>query len=228
MQNHHRRRGKIRGFAGNMGSGKTSRLIGVAYEPSKQASGVIFLQPPEANRADTKTRVESRIHARYEGAIPVTTPADIAREVRASKARNIFLEEIQFFGKDEAMINEFQKLMLELRDEGYNIYWSGLPLDFRGDPFEVVAFMMALSGVLEMLQVECAHCQAVPAPLPQRLEFNQPVPHGHPRFLADTSEHNNAGITYEPRCEGCHIVLDDWNAHSRAIHEALQAQKPSL
>ncbi len=213
------KRGKVRGCAGNMTSGKTGRLIGMARMPSNQAAGVVFLQPIEASRSGDNL-VQSRTMATYEGAIAVSSPTQLAEEIGRSSARNVFLEEIQFHGKNEAEEDVFRLLVRDILREGRNIFWSGLPLDFRGEPFEIVAMMMAMSGVLEVLPAECAVCGNVPAPLPQRLEFGQPVPYDHPRFLPDTKDFNVQGLTYEPRCEDHHIVLTDWNEHSQAIHAA--------
>lgn len=220
-----RRRGKVRGTAGNMTAGKTGRQVGLALMPSIQAEGVVFLQPNEANRSGDH-RIQSRTMATYEGVIAVSSPAQLAAETRRSAARNVFLEEIQFFGKNEAEEAEFRELVHDILREGRNIFWSGLPLDFRGEPFNIVAMMMAMSGVLEVLPAECAMCGQVPAPMPQRLEFGQPVPYDHPRFLPDTADFNIRGITYEPRCEDCHIVLDTWNDVSQSIHQALSVAHP--
>lgn len=216
-----RRRGKARGTAGNMTCGKTGRQVSLALMPSIQAEGVLFVQPTEADRSGDN-RIQSRTMATYEGVIAVSSLADLAAEIRKSEARNVFLEEIQFFGKNEADEEAFHKLVQETLRDGRNIFWSGLPLDFRGEPFTIVGMMMAMSGVLEVLPAECAVCGQVPAPMPQRLEFGQPVPYDHPRFLADTPDFNGRGITYEPRCEDCHIVLDTWNEVSQAIHQALK------
>lgn len=213
------RGGEIRGVVGNMATGKTNRLIALAWERQKQQDGVLFLQPGIANRTGDNS-IKSRTFATYIPTIAVATANDMRRAVTKSAARNVFIEELHFFERTPAMARDCRKFIKELRCSGRNIFWAGLPLDFRGDQFELVAMLMALSDGLEMLETDCAVCGHRPAQKPQRLEFGQPVPRRHPRFLPDTPGINVSGITYEPRCFHCHAVPDDWNDISQAIHRS--------
>ena len=43
------------------------------------------------------------------------------------------------------------------------VYVSGLNIDFRGNPFETVKFMLEHSDNVEILQGECAKCNNTPS-----------------------------------------------------------------
>jgi thymidine kinase len=207
-----------------MASGKTSRLIGVAHEPSKQRGGVVFIQPPKSSRTHGG-QVQSRIFALYAGAVTARRPRDFVRLLGSSQ--NLFLEEIQFWERSAETAAEFKAVIIRLLAEGKTIYWSGLPIDFRAEPFMVVAWMMAMSEHLELLQVECVVCQHKPAHFPQRLIFGHPAPRHHPRFVPDTPAFNRQGLTYETRCGDCYQLPDQPNQHLRAIWESARRRSTS-
>lgn len=64
----------------------------------------------------------------------------------------LFVDEVQFFPI------EIAEALCDMATKGKRIYVSGLNLDFRGNPFETVKFMIEHSDVVEMLQGECAKC----------------------------------------------------------------------
>jgi len=208
------RRGSIIGAAGNMTSGKTSWLVGTACKPSKQRAGVAFIQPTNACRTKPDL-VQSRTFATFTGAVGARRPKDFLRLV--GRAEFVFLEEIEFYEEKSAMAAEFEAVIEHLVLSGRTIYWSGLPVDFRGDPFMVVARMMALSERLVLLEAECAKCAHEPAHFAQRLIFGHPAPRNHPRFVPDTPAYRRQGITYEPRCVDCYEPPGEPNEHLRAI-----------
>lgn len=215
--------GLIHGTTGCMGSGKTSQLIGALSHPHVHEDGVILFQPPTASRAGA-TLVRSRIHAAFKGAVAVDHPRKILRLV-TPEIKHVGIEEIQFYGRTSQMIDDFKRVILTLRDRGHYIYWTGLPVDFRREPFEPVPWMMAESDVLNALQVRCARCRQIPAHFPQRLIFGHPAPRNHPLFVPDTDTYREQGISYEARCGNCHELPDHPNPDLRAILRAIRNSK---
>ncbi len=215
--------GDQRIIVANMTAGKTTRLIGLARDPANQRSGVLFFQPRMAMR--TVVGVKSRIQAQYPETIPVSSLTQMARYILRSNALNIFFDEVQFAqtfreGPDAAF-----EMLAAVRRSGRNLFLSGLPVDFRGVPFPLMANLIAVPGQREFLEARCKKCERWGAEYPQRLEFGQPVPRFHPVFLPDTPKYNNAGITYEARCDTCYELPEDWNETSQLIHAALAQAK---
>ncbi|MBI3572962.1 MAG: hypothetical protein HY092_02055 [Candidatus Kerfeldbacteria bacterium] len=211
--------GDVIGRAGNMGGGKTNALVALATNPALRG-GVLFLQHIDTCRS-APDRAESRTKARYEGAIAVDSVNTLRQEIERSAARNIFIDEVQFFCQDEASLKALCELVLQIRASGRNMFWSGLQMDFRGQPFEITAFMMSISTHLELLVPTCPieDCGR-PAPYPQRLEYGHPVPRSHPRYLPDTDA--TGRYTYGARCSRHFCLPEAWNEHSVAIHKALE------
>lgn len=220
--------GELFGIVGNMTTGKTTRLISIALEPLYRRAGVLVVLPGVSSRTGDR-RLQARTLATFPDAVPVASVSEIFAAVLAGTQENIFIDEIQFFEQDQREAEGFFSLALAIRDSGRNLFWSGLPVDFRRRPFRLVADLMAMSDHLDQLTTHCALCGHRPAHWPQRLEFGQPVPDNHPRFLADTPENNVTGITYEPRCAVCHQVPAEWNPTSQLIHAAIdQARQRQL
>lgn len=218
------RLGLISGLVGNMGSKKSTLMIAWANEARWQKEGVLFLQPRESVRAEPD-RIVARTKAYYEGAVAIDHSKEILPQVNRSKCRNIFLEEIQFLGKTTEMEETFKQTVLQLRSECYNVFWCGLPTDFRAMPFEVVCWMMGISTFLQPLDVACRQCDGTPAPFAQRLYFGQPAPNSDERFIADTPEMQKLkGVTYEARCVYCFVPPGEPTPELQAIWAAIAAE----
>ncbi|MBI2984736.1 MAG: hypothetical protein HYY50_03880 [Candidatus Kerfeldbacteria bacterium] len=200
---------------------KTTVLIGLAKVPFRQTEGVLFFQPREAARC-APDRVESRTGAFYDGVIPVDHPAQIMPIVEASTAQHLFLEEVHFLGRDAGMEAAAKQLFLDLRRLGRHTYWSGLPMDFRAQPFELVAFLLGITSHPYPRDTSCAVCKRMPAPFPQRLYFDLPAPADDARFLADTPEQQaRKRLRYEPRCSNCYRCPDTMSPQLQQIFAAM-------
>ena len=72
-------------------------------------------------------------------------------------------------------------------------------MDFRGEPFEPMPQLMAVSELVTKLQAVCAVCGA-PASRTQRLINGRPAKADDPIIMVGADE------SYEPRCRAHHIV----------------------
>ncbi|WP_059104155.1 thymidine kinase [Shouchella shacheensis] len=106
----------------------------------------------------------------------------------------VAIDEIQFF--DGGLI----EVITNLAESGKRVICAGLDLDFRGEPFEVTARLMALAEEVTKLQAICAICE-MSASRTQRLIAGEPAAYSDPVVLVGADE------TYEPRCRHCHTVL---------------------
>ena len=76
---------------------------------------------------------------------------------------------------------------------------AGLDMDFRGEPFEPMPQIMAVSEQVTKLQVRCAVCGSSSSRT-QRLIDGRPAKVDDPIILVGANE------SYEPRCRAHHIV----------------------
>jgi thymidine kinase len=123
------------------------------------------------------------------------------------------------------MSEQFKDLIRTLLRMGVHIYWTGLPLDYRGEPFELVAWMMAMSDEYSLFPGKCKVCNKTPAHYSQRLMFGHPAPSSTPRFVPDTPRYRRLGFTYEQRCEHCFVPPPRRpNIHLKRILALLRTQ----
>ena len=113
----------------------------------------------------------------------------------------ILIDEAQFSDKKLPIVVQL------LSKKGHNIVLSGLPKDFRGQPFGVMPLLMALTQippktVYSVCNIKGCHNDGS---LPQRLRNGDPDSALSPTVIIDGSTEN---ITYEPRCEIHHEVPD--------------------
>ncbi len=99
----------------------------------------------------------------------------------------IGFDEAQFFEED--LIDVIKQLLrMEKR-----VLVAGLDLDFREEPFVVVAKMMSLANDVHKLKAVCAQCRSLEGTRSQRLTDNQTV------------EEVGGEDKYEPRCFRCFV-----------------------
>lgn len=194
LQRRHIRRdesgGWIEVICGSMFSGKTEELIRRIKRAAIAKQAVQVFKPS----IDTRYTVEQvASHSGiYFKAEPVSDVGAI-RGLLDVNAEVIGIDEIQFF---EAGVLE---LCRELAQGGRRVIVAGLDLDFRGEPFGPMPFLMAEAEQVDKLQAICLVCGA-PASRTQRLINGQPANYHDPIILVGASEN------YEARCRLHHLV----------------------
>lgn len=104
----------------------------------------------------------------------------------------VAVDEVQFF--PPALADVLNKLA-----DGRVVIAAGLNLDFRGEPFETTARLMAYADRVISLTAVCKICGR-PATRTQRLVAGKPAPRDSPRIVVGGVE------TYEARCRLHHRV----------------------
>lgn len=104
------------------------------------------------------------------------------------------IDEIQFLG------HEIIQVCKNAADKGKRVICSGLDMDFRGEPFQIVPQIMAIAEHVTKLTAICMTCKK-PATRTQRLVNGKPAKFSDPIILVGAEE------GYEARCRKCHIVL---------------------
>lgn len=105
----------------------------------------------------------------------------------------VVVDEIQFL--DEDII----EVCSDLADKGYRVIVGGLDSDFKGDPFEITAKLMAKAEFVSKLTAICVKCGA-PGTRTQRIVNGKPASYYDPIIIVGASQ------LYEPRCRHCHEV----------------------
>lgn len=105
----------------------------------------------------------------------------------------IAIEEAQFFGEEIVAACE------RLAEAGHEVIVTGLDMDFRGEPFGPMPFLLAVADEVVKLRAICAVCGR-DASRSQRLIGGKPAPASAPTVLVGAEE------SYEARCRHHHEV----------------------
>ena len=106
----------------------------------------------------------------------------------------VVIEEVQFFAEGIVEICE------KLANSKKRVIVAGLDTDFKGEPFKIMADLLARAEFITKLSAVCTKCGA-PATKTQRLINGQPAKYTDPIILVGASE------CYEARCRKCHTVI---------------------
>ncbi len=188
------KKGKIEVVIGPMYSGKTEELIRrVVRRTIARQKGVIF-----KISSDTRTKEEkviSRAGTSLEAKV-VDAASDALKYVDEGFDYVAF-DEVQFF--DDKIVD----VVKEFVNHGTDVIVAGLNLDFRGEPFESVMKIAAISDEIALLKAVCVVC-GEDATRTQRLILKNgkwmPASKSDPVFKV---EGEDIQIKYEPRCKDC-------------------------
>jgi thymidine kinase len=178
----------IEGFTGPMKSGKTRALLKridpLRFDPRNYT--YIGIKPGVDDRDFNSRSFEDFIDWKFVGSskqIPsLVKDFDI-----------IAIDEVQFFDK------EITKVLLDLQEQGKNIIFSGLDLDFRGEPFGPMPELIVIANELIKFHAVCTKC-GNPAYYTQRLINGLPAEYSAPTVSIEGESE------YVPRCYEHHAV----------------------
>ena len=139
--------GWIECITGSMFSGKSEELIRRLRRGIYAKQKVIVFKPAIDDRYH-KEKVVSHNGNAIE-AINISTAREILNH-DISHADVIGIDEVQFF--DENIVSIIQ----QLADQGHRVIVAGLDMDFKGEPFEPMPELLALSEHVTKLQAVCA------------------------------------------------------------------------
>jgi thymidine kinase len=173
-----------------MFSGKTEELIR-RIKRAVIARQVVQVFKPSIDDRYSVEQVASHAGS-YFTALPVKDVADMRTQLNP-EAEVVAIDEAQFFGQD---IVAFCR---DLAFSGRRVLVAGLDLDFRGEPFGPMPFLMAEAEQVDKLHAICLVCGA-PASRTQRLIDGLPASYHDPIILVGATEN------YEARCRRHQVV----------------------
>ncbi len=193
MDYNEKNRGWIEVIAGPMFAGKSEEILRRIRRLEYAKKKYLVFKPAIDNRY-SKTEVVSHIKNKTK-AIAIKDSSEILKHIKYN-TDVIIVDEAQFL--DNGVVDICEKLATE----GRRVIVGGLDMDFRGEPFPIMAELLARAEDVTKLTAICVKCGA-PATRSQRIINGKPAKYNDPVVVVGAFE------TYEPRCRHCHEVIKD-------------------
>lgn len=175
------RRGSIEVICGSMFSGKTEELI------RRLKRVKIANQKVEIFKPSIDTRYDEVKIVSHDASAILSTPIDNSQKIllMASDVDVIGIDEAQFFDTEIANVCD------ELAFRGIRVIVAGLDMDYLGNPFGQMPFLMAKADYVTKLHAICQQCGSM-----ANYSYRK-IPNEDQVMLGATD-------VYEPRCRKCY------------------------
>jgi thymidine kinase len=184
-------RGTIEVITGCMFSGKTEELIREVRRAEFAKKRILVFDHSLDDQRYAHGRVSSHSGWQLETYSAASSDA-IWQRLSQAQLDLIAIDEAQFF-------DGLPHVCEKAATQGIRVIAVGLNQDFRGEPFEVMAELMARADRVRLLTAICMVCGA-DATRTQRLINGKPAPYNSPRIEIGGQE------KYQARCRGCHEI----------------------
>ena len=188
------KKGWIEVVCGPMFAGKSEELIRRAKRLGFAKKKYLVFKPSIDNRYSQNEVVSH--DKRSLKSISCSNTLQVREYLNNYKENNldaIIFDEIQFFDEDIISLCE------ELANKGIRVIVGGLDMDFKGEPFPIMASLLAVAEKIDKLTAICVICGEA-ATRSQRLVNGEPASSNDEIVLVGGNE------SYEPRCRACHKV----------------------
>jgi thymidine kinase len=182
--------GKIEVVTGCMFSGKSEELIR-RIKRAKIARQKVQVFKPSIDTRYSVVEVVSHAGEKVE-ALPVSSTKELLERIEED-TEVIGIDEAQFF--DTEIVDALRKIA----KSGKRVIVAGLDMDFRGEPFGPMPYIMAIADEVLKLHAICTVC-GEDATMTQRLISGEPASYNDPVIMIGASE------SYEARCKLHHYV----------------------
>ncbi len=182
--------GSLEVITGSMFCGKTEELIR-RLRRATIAKQEVQVFKPSIDKRYAVEKVTSHSGQDYD-AISVDRAGEIPDKLDPGTTV-VAIDEAQFFE------DEIVDVVTQLADQGLRVIVAGLDMDFRGEPFGPMPWLIAKAERVEKLQAICVKC-GHPAARTQRLVNGVPAKYDDPVVIVGASE------LYEARCRLHHEV----------------------
>ena len=170
-------------IVGPMSSGKTEYLIELAQTQFINLNKKILVYKPKIDTRDGVNIIRSRSGREIE-AKSIDNPEEILTDYAANQNTEcIFIDEVQFFNNSLCGVLDCLRMKCD-------IICSGLTNNFKCEPFETTAILMAISDDIMTFKSTCALCGRPTVFTKRLVESNDAIVIG-------------GSESYEPRCRKC-------------------------
>ncbi len=190
------RSGWVEVITGSMFSGKTEELLRRLRRAEIAGQEVAVFKPAVDDRYG-ETTIGSHNGRQWEAVVVDAEGEgiwDIYDELNGEQV--VAIDEANFFE------SELVDVCQALATDGRRVVVSGTDQTFRGEPFEPLPQLMAISEYVDKLQAICNVC-GEPASRNQRLIDGEPAHVDDPTIMVGAEE------SYEARCRNCHTLRTD-------------------
>ena len=186
------KKGSLEVICGSMFSGKTEELMRRLKRAELAKKRVLTIKHQIDNRKNCIGSISS-----HDGKERVAFPINNAVE-SVTKIIELAHKDVDIVGIDEVQFfpAKIVKVITELVDEGKKVIASGLDLDFRGKPFNIMPTLLCLSDRILKLKAICVKCG-------KDSHFTQRIINGKPARYDDPVILVGAEDFYEARCRDC-------------------------
>jgi len=176
------RRGSIEVICGSMFSGKTEELIR-RLKRVKIANLKVEIFKPAIDVRYDQVKIVS-----HDASAIQSTPVDDSRKIleMAGEVDVIGIDEAQFFDDQIANVCD------ELAFRGIRVIVAGLDMDYLGNPFGQMPYIMAKADYVTKLHAICMQCGSIANYSYRKVDMEGQVMLG-------------AKEVYEPRCRKCYL-----------------------
>ena len=144
-----RKKGWIEVITGSMFSGKTEELIRRLRRAQIAKQNVEIFKPAIDNRYSEQEIVSH--DAKTITSIPVKSAKEILQHIN-DKVDVIGIDEAQFFD------NEIINVCNTLANQGIRVIVAGLDMDYKGNPFGPMPYLMAIAEYVTKVHAICMRC----------------------------------------------------------------------
>ena len=183
--------GWIEVISGVMFSGKSEELLRLVRRALIANRQVQVFKSRLDDRYGSLSTVISH-DGKQTDAFPVSTSIHIAEAVLPG-TQVVAIDEAQFLDMGIVRVTN------ALANRGKRVIIAGTDMDFRGDPFGPIPFLLAIADKVDKLHAICVRCGDL-ATRNQRLIDGKPAPAEGPTIQVGGAE------SYEARCRRCHEV----------------------
>jgi thymidine kinase len=177
------RSGWIEVICGSMFSGKTEELLRRIKRAKFANQEVILFKPARDTRYSEDSVVSHDDNSML--SVVVQYPKDMLRIVGDEEV--VGIDEAQFF--DQSLVSVVQQMAVD----GKRIIIAGLDMDFKGEPFGPMPYLLSVAEYITKVHAICPHCGNL-------------ATHS---YRLDPSEEQvllGAKDAYEPRCRKCYSM----------------------
>lgn len=187
------KKGRLEVVCGSMFSGKTEELMRKIKRSEYARQRVLVLKPQIDNRKSVTCIVSHDGRSRMAHVLEASDVA-IQSVIEFAQAFDVIgIDEVQFFP------DEIVRVICKLMEMGKHVIAAGLDLDFRGEPFGIMPYLLAIADDVRKLKAICVVCTK-DAHHTQRIVNGQPARFSDPIILVGAEDF------YEARCRNCFVI----------------------
>ncbi|WP_185183785.1 thymidine kinase [Bacillus subtilis] len=144
---------KLTVFTGSMFAGKSTALVDAGKKEAEAGKTVLFIKPSVDSRYSDDEIVTHNGEAVKALVINPDTQVNLQEFLVIMGADVLLFDEAQFFEDDLV-----EMVTAHAEEDGKTIYVAGLNTDYKLQPFETTAKLIAVADEVKVLTAECADC----------------------------------------------------------------------